>query len=96
LGEHPWSLTLRQFLEKIERELGAEYITLYAVGPRGRANISYYLRKGSPELFATVLEIDPDAELTPTVLRSICAQLGIPPDIIGLEEEEPYFPPPDA
>lgn len=60
------------------------------LGPRGRAKISFLVR--SPEQFAIILGIDLDEELTPSTLRSVCAQLGVPPDLFGLEQEEPYRP----
>jgi hypothetical protein len=45
-----------------------------------------------PEHLAVVLGIDLDEELTPSTLRSLCVQLGVPPELFGLDEEEPYFP----
>jgi hypothetical protein len=92
LGRHPWSLTLRQLLERIERDFGAQRRIQVVVGPRGQTEISYIVRETSPEHFATILGIDPDAELAPSTLRSLCVQLGIPPDLFGLDVEEPYDP----
>lgn len=94
MGRHPWSLTLRQLLEKIERDLGGVRTPLTAVGPRGSADLSFVAR--SPEQFSTILGIDLDEELTPTTLRSVCIQLGMPPTLFGLEEEEPYYPETDV
>jgi hypothetical protein len=96
LGKHPWSLTLRQLLDRIEREFGGQHRALFVLGPRGRVNILFLVREASPEHFATVLGINPDEELAPSTLRSICVQLGIPPDVFGLEQEEPYHPDPDV
>lgn len=90
MGKHPWSLTLRQLLEKIERDFGGVPTPLFAMGPRGHVDLSFITR--SPELFATILGIPLDEELSPSVLRSACVQLGVPPELFGLEEEEPYFP----
>jgi hypothetical protein len=89
LGRHPWSLTLRQLLDKIERDLGGVRKPLTAIGPRGSTDLSFVAR--SPEQYATILGIDLDEELTPTTLRSVCIQLGVPPTLFGLEEEEPYY-----
>jgi hypothetical protein len=94
LGKHPWEVTLRQVLEKIERDFGGVQTPLFAIGPRGRTDISYLKR--APELFATILGVDLDEELTPTVLRSVCVQLGVPPDLFGLEMEKPYYPDPEV
>jgi hypothetical protein len=90
LGKHPWQLTLRQFLDKVERDFGGARTLLFAVGPRGRADISFVAI--TPERLAPILNVDPDEELTLTALRSACIQLGIPPDLFGLEQEEPYYP----
>ena len=90
MGRHPWSLTLRQLLETIERDFGGVRTPLYALGPRGRTDLSYMLR--SADQFATLLELDPDEELAPSLVRSLCVQLGIPPEVFGLEQEEPYRP----
>jgi hypothetical protein len=38
--------------------------------------------------FAALLDLDPDEELAPTVLRSLCVQLGVKRDLFGLELEE--------
>jgi hypothetical protein len=92
---HPWSLTLRQFLERVEREFGARRYSLVMVGPQARAEIFFVTRQVATEHFAALLEIDPEDELTPSVLRSLCVQLGIPPEHFGLETEEPYVPPED-
>jgi hypothetical protein len=91
LGKHPWQLTLRQFLEKVERDFGGARTLQFAFGPHGRIDISFLAV--SPERFALVLGIDPDEEMTPTALRSACVQLGVPPELFGLEHEEPYYPP---
>ncbi len=90
MGKHPWSLTLRQLIEKIERDLGGLRTPLFGVGPRGRFDVSFMAL--SPENFATVVGVGLDDELTPSVVRSLCVQLGVPPDLFGLEPEEPYFP----
>jgi hypothetical protein len=90
LGNHPWQLTLRQFLEKVEQDFGAAQRLRFAVGPRGKVEISFIAL--SPEHLAPILGIDPDEELTLTALRSACVQLGVPPELFGLEHEEPYYP----
>lgn len=90
MGKYPWQLTLRQFLEKVEQEHGAAQRLRFAVGPRGKAEISFIAL--SPEHLTPILGIDPEEELTLTALRSACEQLGIPPELFGLEHEEPYDP----
>lgn len=94
MGRHPWSYTLRQILEVVERDFGGVRTPLTAVGPRGPADVSFVSR--SLEYFSTLLDVNPDDELTPTVLRSVCVQLGVPPTLFGLEEEEPYYPETDV
>ena len=50
-----------------------------------------FVRRSSED-YATLLDLDPDEELTQTALRSLCVQLGVPPELFGLETEEPYYP----
>lgn len=57
--------------------------------PRGSARITVLRRKISSAGFATILDIDPDEELTPTLLRSLCVQLGVPPEDFSLQSDEP-------
>lgn len=90
MGKHPWEITLRQFLERVEREYGGGRVPLFAFSSQGRIDVSFVQR--SSEEFATLPGLDLDEELTPTVLRSLCVQLGLPPDLFGLEPEEPYYP----
>jgi hypothetical protein len=52
--------------------------------------IEILLKEGAVEYFAALHDLDPDEELTPSVLRSLCVQLGYPPELVGLEREEPY------
>ena len=93
MGKHPWQLTLRQFLEKVERDFGGARKPLFSTGPSGRIDISFVAI--SPEHFAPLLNLDPDDELSLTTLRSLCVQLGLPPELFGLEHEEPYHPDPE-
>jgi len=88
LGGYPWSLTLRQLLDKIERDYGGEISSFFVLGSRGSARITVLRRKVSTDRLATILDLDPDEELSPTLLRSLCIQLGIPPEDFGLAPDE--------
>lgn len=89
MGRHPWSLTLRQLLDRIERDYAGEISSFFVLGSRGSARITILRRKVSSVGLATILDIDPDEDLTPTVLRSLCIQLGVPPEDFGLGHEDP-------
>jgi hypothetical protein len=39
-----------------------------------------------------LVSLDEDTLLAPSVLRSLCARTGVPPDLFGLEIEGPYDP----
>jgi len=90
LGRHPWSLTLRQFLALVQRETGGRLSPFFALGTQGITEIEILLKEGSVEHFAALHDLDPDEELAPSVLRSLCVQLGYPPELVGLGAEEPY------
>jgi hypothetical protein len=92
LGRHPWSLTLRQFLDLVERETGGRLRTFFALGPRGTTQIEVFVGTDPATHFAVIYDLEPDEELAPSVLRSLCIQLGFPPDLVGLDPEEPYEP----
>jgi len=43
-----------------------------------------------------IVNLEEDSLLTPSVLRSLCVRTGVPPDLFGLELEEPYDPQEDS
>ena len=57
-------------------------------GPRGDTRIDY-LWRDSPRAFAPLPDYRDDQRLTENLVRSLCAQLGIPPEDFGLTEEGP-------
>lgn len=85
----PWRLTLRQFLEKVEQEYGSrpQEGTLWIRGARGTETFKYLGRTVTIEQFAVLQDLDPDVELSPHVLRSLCNQIGVPPEDFGLDPD---------
>ena len=57
------------------------------IGPRGPIYYTYLQREDLTEAFALMLEIDEDDALTPTLLRVLCHQLGLPPEDFHLDPE---------
>ena len=57
-------------------------------GPRGATRIDY-LWRDAPRAFAPLPDYPYDQRLTGNQVRSLCAQLGIPPEDFGLSEEPP-------
>jgi hypothetical protein len=86
----PWRLTLRQFVERVRQDYG---VTIHnfgfpMIGPRGPVHFSYLEREDLTEAFALMLGIEEDDVLTPTLLRSLCRQLNLPPEDFHLDPEE--------
>lgn len=79
---------MRQFLSRIQSEFGVGLEKGEAAGPRGRVQLPVASRE-DVITFASFGGIEMDDLLTPTVLQSLCAQLGIPGDFFGLEPEDP-------
>ena len=88
----PWP-TLKQFIEKAEQEFGATVETspTIPVGPRGPAPIKYLRRDAR---FAVLPNIADHEVVQPSVLRSLCNQLGIPLHTFDLPFREAAQPPP--
>jgi hypothetical protein len=86
----PWELTLRQFLEKAQRDYGVarKMVASPLLGPTGPVRFGYLERMDVVEAFALMLGINEDDVLTPTVLRSLCRQLQLPPEDFHLDPED--------
>lgn len=85
-------MTLREFLRRVERQYGLrpQAFPDKVRQSRGFFPIEYIEREGSLRSFTVFLGVEPDDELHPNTLRSLCAQLGLPPEDFGLEPEEPF------
>lgn len=86
----PWQLTLRQFLEKVQRDYGVvQEDRDYSVPERqGPMVFEYMERPELAESLALVLRVDEDEVLAPSVLRSLCRMLNLPPEDFHLDSED--------
>lgn len=80
-------MTLREFLEHAQRERGQFSKAHPVLGPRGPVEIEYLVLEELGRVVGLSAGCDLDDELTPTVLRSLCAQFGIPPDDFHLDPD---------
>jgi hypothetical protein len=80
LGEFIVRLTSDEYKAKIRK------IKSTLIGPRGEANIEFLIRTGEDGKIkiAIVPNLRQDEHLTPSILRSLCNQLDIPPADFGL------------
>jgi hypothetical protein len=88
-AEHPWSLTLRQFLSRVESLYGLQLHHLSASDPYGGTTHLWYLQSGDKKTAAHLPGIDLDEQLDPFTTGSLCRRLGIPPEDFGLQPEDP-------
>ena len=58
------------------------------LGPRGPVYFAYLEREDLAEAFALMLGIGEDDVLAPTLLRSLCRQLDLPPEDFHLDPED--------
>src|SRR3954469_22693791 len=72
LARHPWELTVREFVENVRRDYGAELSIT-----QGILVGSLYLRKGD-RIYPLPL-LDENAVIPPDLLRTLCRAFGVPP-----------------
>lgn len=86
----PWRITLRQFVDAVRRDYGISLRTFGfpMIGPRGPIYYTYLERDDLTETFALMTEVGEDDLLTPSLLRSLCHQLGLPSEDFYLDPEE--------
>jgi hypothetical protein len=86
----PWQLTLRQFLEKIQRDYGTarEDLGFPVAGSWSPVVLDYLERTNLADALALVVELDEDEILTPTILRHLCNLLSLPPEDFHLDSED--------
>jgi hypothetical protein len=89
-AENPWSLTLREFLAKVEAHYGLRLSRTSAAHPQGGRMEIWYLQSEDKETTVHLPGIDLDEELDPVTTGSLCRRLGIPPEDFGLPPEEPW------
>lgn len=86
-AEHPWSLTLRQFLTRVESVYGLRLKYITAESP--------YLQSEDKTITVHLPGLELDDQLTPESTRSLCRRISgtgtirIPQEDFGLEPEEP-------
>jgi hypothetical protein len=80
LVRHAWQITVREFVERVQRDYGIE------IGESSAGMVaSRFLRQGGRDL---VLLIDEDEILSPSVLRSLCRFYRLDPLDFGLDPED--------
>lgn len=76
--------TLSDFIDRVQRDFGGELGTTEGlVGPRGPERLSRIVRPN--KRFAILPDIRVGDLLLPSMVRSLCAQLGIPSEAFGLK-----------
>ena len=88
MPSYPWQLTLRQFLEKAQRDYGWTLDGLSLQGPQAPVVFEYLERPDFSDLFAVIIELDEDEVLAPSVIRSLCRLLNLPPEDFHLDPED--------
>lgn len=89
-AESPWSLTLREFLAKVEAHYGLRLSRRSAAHPQGGHMEIWYLQSEDRETTVHLPGIDLDEQLDPFTTGSLCRRMGIPPEDFGLPSEEPW------
>ena len=80
MAEHPWELTLGEFIEQVRQSYGIELQTISA-GERNR-----FLIRGSR--IYVLPGVEEDEVLTPRILRALCTYFDLPPLDFALDPEE--------
>lgn len=81
MTRHPWELTLREFIEQVQRDYGIEIDPVPAAIVGGRL-----LTKNHRAYLIPTLDLD---EVMPIfLLRSFCRFYRVPPEDFGLPAEE--------
>ncbi len=78
---HPWELTLREFVEKVERDYGIEIDPATAVLSAG----PLLNRRG---VLFPIPDFDDEKILPLLILRQLCRLYRLPPFDFGLDPEE--------
>lgn len=88
MPSHPWQLTLRQFLEKAQRDYGWTLDYLPLQGSQAPVIFEYLERPDFADLFVLLGRLDDDEILTPSVIRSLCRLMNLPPEDFHLDSED--------
>jgi hypothetical protein len=81
LGQHPWEITVREFVEKVWRDYGVKLSVTSVI-----LATSLFLRKGD-RLFP-LLVAEEDDIIPLDVLRTLCRAFGFPPLDFHLDPDE--------
>lgn len=82
MADDRWEVTLRQFLEHLERERGV--VPYFVQGP----DIAGYCIEIDGASYPLPAHLGEDAVLPPEYLESLCLFFGIPRDDFGLDPAE--------
>ena len=79
-------LTLGEFITRATSGYKTEIKKINISGPRGPIEVRVLVRTGEDgkKKIAVIPDLKDDDHLIPTVLRSLCVQLNIPPKDFGL------------
>lgn len=89
IAEHPWQLTLEQFLKRVASEYGFELCGLDVRDPTNKSVHLPYLRNPDGKVVHLPGTLRLEDQLDEIVTASLCRRLGIPPEHFGLLPEEP-------
>lgn len=81
VAEHPWRLTLGQFLERITSEYGFRLCGMDSRDP--------YLKSPDGHVVHLPGNLGEEDQLDELVTGSLCRRLRVPPEDFGLQPEEP-------
>lgn len=80
------TLTLGQTIQRLRDEHGCKLVDVKLHGPRGQTVARRLVRvdENGKKWVATLPLVPDTAALIPTGVRTICAQLGLAPDVLGV------------
>lgn len=83
---HPWTMTLRDFLEKLESNYGFKYGAFFVTDPDGRSvRMPYVVNQSGRKIPLPGLTLED--QLDPFVTASLCRLVKVPPEDFGLPAE---------
>lgn len=89
IAEHPWQLTLGQFLNRVVSDYGFELCGFDVRDPSNKSVHLPYLKNPDGKVVHLPGTLSLEDQLDEIVTASLCRRLGIPPELFGLMPEEP-------
>lgn len=92
MSTFPWRPTLREFVESaVGNGYSVRFAKYHGQDVLDPETLSYAERRDrAVRQLVFITGLEEDERLTLTVLRSLCARLGIPPELFQIEPEPPY------